>query len=323
MGRLPLNVCFVDQEAEWDMTIKHIREISKCPDIKLLWYQVPFSQTNSSSGIEDLFTCWDPKVDQWIRPKEEGSIKDIPGVLPSSEMKFWDLILNSLFGSKPAIFISGVRAEESPRRFMGLTYYACYKYITWGKRLHKKRDQYTFYPIYDWSYTDVWRAIYENKWSYCELYDYFYRYGVSTPNMRLSSLNHAVGIRSLFYLQELEPQNYNRLVARIPGIDSSGKANDDFFIKELPFMFADWHEYRNYLLDNLITDSLQREYFRQTFSTMDEKYAKAFGEELYKVQTQSIVTNDTSGLKLKAWMASYGKKEFDAEFRKAKRGKNG
>ena len=58
-----------------------------------------------------------------------------------------------------------------------------YKDITWGKRLNKKLGHYTFYPIYDWTYLDVWKAIHDHGWSYNTVYDAMFRYGVPDEPM--------------------------------------------------------------------------------------------------------------------------------------------
>jgi predicted phosphoadenosine phosphosulfate sulfurtransferase len=62
---------------------------------------------------------------------------------------------------------------------LGLTSYLTYKDITWGKYENRKLEHYVFYPLYDWSYTDIWKAIFDHGWSYCRLYDYMYQYGVA------------------------------------------------------------------------------------------------------------------------------------------------
>lgn len=50
MGRLPVNVVFFDQEAEWDATIQYIRRVMSRPDVNPIWYQIPFKINNASSG---------------------------------------------------------------------------------------------------------------------------------------------------------------------------------------------------------------------------------------------------------------------------------
>ena len=60
-GQLPLKVIFVDQEAEWSMTIDHAREVRDNPDYDLRWYQVPIDIPNNAGG-DNEFCCWGPDV---------------------------------------------------------------------------------------------------------------------------------------------------------------------------------------------------------------------------------------------------------------------
>jgi predicted phosphoadenosine phosphosulfate sulfurtransferase len=296
MKRLPLRVAFIDQEAEWQMTIDHIRELRDRPEIKMRWYQTILEESNASSKEDAFFKAWDPAhEDKWIRPKEEKSIKRIPSL--RSRVPELGKVFNRIpfqeFGSSPVAAIGGMRAEESPKRFVTLTKGARYKGVTWAKYLDRKMSHFTFYPVYDWSYTDVWKAIHEHGWNYCKLYDFYFQYGTPVAQMRVSSLCHSLALSNLFRVQEIEPETYSKIINRLPGAHASVKFNQDFFIKELPFMFRTWREYRDYLLDHLIQDSLQREYLRREFVRLPQT------DQCYKVEIASILSNDHAGHKLK------------------------
>ena len=49
MGRLPLKVMFLDQEAEWQNVIDYVRDVMTDPRIDPMWFQVPIKMTNSTS----------------------------------------------------------------------------------------------------------------------------------------------------------------------------------------------------------------------------------------------------------------------------------
>lgn len=72
--------------------------------------------------------------------------------------------------------------------------------------------------------------------------------------MRISNLTHETAFKNLYYAQEIEPETYEKLTQRLGGIDMAAKLNDDYFVKELPYMFRNWKEYRNHLLDKLISN---------------------------------------------------------------------
>ena len=66
---------------------------------------------------------------------------------------------------------------------MTLTRGVTYKWITWGKVLNKRQNQYTFYPIYDWSYTDVWKYIESTGSRYNKVYDQMFKFGIPVNGM--------------------------------------------------------------------------------------------------------------------------------------------
>jgi predicted phosphoadenosine phosphosulfate sulfurtransferase len=302
-NRLPLQVLFLDQEAEWQATINMVKKVMYMPEVKPIWLQIPFRLQNATSHDELWLECWNPRDEEnWIRPKEPIAIKEnIYGTNRFKEM--FSAYLKTTKKGKKSCYLAGVRAEESPTRTMGLTEKCAYKDITWAKTLSKEDQHFTFYPIYDWSFTDVWKAIYDNDWEYCKIYDYMFNYGVVVKNMRVSNVHHETAVSSLFYLQEIEPETYNKITARLSGVDTAGKLNkDDYFIKDLPFMFSDWREYREHLWDNLITDQMVKDKFRKKFDQMDKAYEEmANPQKMHQIQINSILTNDFEFTKIGNW----------------------
>ena len=307
-NRLPLRVLFVDQEAEWTQTIEHMREVMSHPDVEPHWYQVPIKIENATSYEENYLHCWE-EGKEWLREKEDISIKENNYGVDGWEGIFQG-ILKEDFPYEKHCTLAGVRAEESPRRRVGMTQDLTYKNVTWGNRkyqsMFKEANHYCFYPIYDWSYTDVWKAIHDNQWSYCEIYDLQYNYGVSIRNMRVSNLHHETAVQSLFYLQEIDGDLYNRLSKRLGGIDTAGKMNDDFFVKELPFMFCDWEEYCLHLMDKLV----ESDSWKKSINTFLKKNADVYDDDpkMYqkacKAGCNSILANDTARTKLRNFDAT-------------------
>jgi predicted phosphoadenosine phosphosulfate sulfurtransferase len=165
--------------------------------------------------------------------------------------------------------LNGMRSEEAPTRRLGFGFAATYKWVTWGALIGR---QYAFSPLYDWSYTDIWKAIHSKGWRYNPVYDAMWQRGDSARKMRVSNLHHEHAVNSLFMLQEIEPETYERLVARIEGIHMAatlGRANY-YTPKELPFMFDSWREYRDYLLEHLI-DPQYRQKMEHSFWMIDRR----------------------------------------------------
>ncbi len=312
LGKLPLRVLFVDQEAEWAHTLDVIRETMYHPDVIPMWYQMPIVLSNATSKTEIWLKCWDPEQRElWIHEPDPISIKE--NRYGTDRFKdVFGAILDTEFPTTPAAYLVGIRIEESPNRRMGLTTYATYKWVTWGSVLNKRLQHFSFSPIYDWSYTDVWKAIHSYGWRYNKIYDYMFAYGVPVKAMRVSNLHHETAVNALFYLQEIEPDTYARLTRRLRGVDAAGKFGaEDFFVRELPFMFSSWREYRDYLLEHLLDNDPDpvrakgfKERFRKRFAQDDARWGDIAGDALTKVQIASILTNDWEFTKLNNFVLS-------------------
>jgi len=315
-GRLPVPVCFVDQEAEWGAVVRYTRTVMSDPRVKPYWLQVPIRLFNSTSAENSWLNCW-AEGENWMREQEEISIKD--NKYDTDRFgKMFDRFLAVEYPDQSVAFFGGVRAEESPSRNVTLTYHATYKHITWGKIIDKEVEQFSFYPIYDWGWRDIWKAIHKNGWPYCTIYDQFYRYGISPIKMRVSNLHHETAYDQLFYLQEMEPETWNKLTQRLKGIGQARHITkeDMFTVTELPYMFSSWSEYRDYLVENLIPDEKQ-ELFRKRFAWDDDKYADMNQpEERYRCEVQTVLSNDYYFTKLH----NFNNRPQGANFLKFKRG---
>lgn len=291
-NKLPVKVLFLDQEGEWGSVIEYIRYTMNREEVEPMWFQIPFIIFNATSHDEHWLKCWEEGA-EWIREKEPNSYK----INKYNTERFAELftkIFEVEFANSKACYLSGVRAEESPTRLMALTDGVTYKWITWGKKLNKELGHYTFYPIYDWSYTDVWKAIHDNDWKYTKIYDDYYKYGIPVKKMRVSNLNHETAVASLNMLQEIDKDTWNSLTKRLKGIKSAGQLKDKaFIVKEVPYMFSGWKEYRNYLLDALITNKEHHAIFSKCIDRCDKLYTgKSINEKFCKRMVTAILLND-------------------------------
>ena len=312
LGRLPLNVGWIDQEAEWKATEEVVKDIMYNSDVKPFWFQMPIKIFNATSFEQDWLHCWDNAEEHmWMRKKDPISIKE--NIYKTDRFgELYGKIISTHFPKTKIASFGGVRCEESPARFAGLTGSFTYKDITWGKKNTKYHQ--TFYPLYDWSYSDIWKAIFDHNWKYNKVYDYQYRYGIDVLNMRISNLHHETALKNLFYLPEVEPDTYNKLTQRMSGVDMAVKMNsDDFFIYKLPFMFSDWREYRDFLVEKLIAKRNQ-ESFRKIFKMQDWEYADhPKYHVILKGQVSAILANDHTGTKLKNLDCRYSTPETRAK----------
>jgi predicted phosphoadenosine phosphosulfate sulfurtransferase len=306
-NRLPLKVMFVDQEAEWKHTIEYLEKVMYDPRVEPRWYQMPIRIFNATSTTAHWLNCWEEGAeDKWIHPRQPIAItENVYGTDRFHEL--FPAIAAHEYPDKRVCYVAGMRADENPKRFVAMTQSLTYKWATWGKVLNKKKDHYTMYPIYDWTSSDVWKAIVSNEWDFNRIYEQMYAYGVPLERMRVSNLHHETAVESLFYLQEMEGETYNRMTKRLAGIDTAGKmGSDDFFMTELPFMFKDWKEYRDYLLEKLIGNPDDRKIFRDAFDLHDLAYGTALGDQLYRVHTTAILAQDLELTKLSNFDMSVG-----------------
>jgi len=306
-GRLPLTVQWVDQEAEWQATVDYVAHVFSDSRLAPRWFQIPIKIFNATSPAEPWLYVWDPdKEPLWMRSKHPMAItQNIYGT--DRFAKLFGAILKHHYPASPVASIGGVRAEESPGRSMGITSFATYKWATWGTKENAKLGHYNFYPIYDWSYRDVWAAIHRNNWPYASIYDAMHQYGYKVQDMRVSNLHHETAIKHLRFLQEIEPHTWQRLTTRLRGINTIKHLQKLSMevVKELPPMFSSWREYRDHLLANLITDPEIKAKFVEKFRTLDQRYADIARPDMrYKVEIASILTNDFHFTKLNNWEAS-------------------
>lgn len=286
--RLP--VMWLDQECEFQSTVDYMTDVMTRPTVDPCWLQVPFRLFNATSIHDEWLHVWG-EGEEWVRPKHDISIKE--NVYGTD--RFRDLLSAAHdYHHLGYAVLTGMRAEESAVRFNVMTH-PSYKWITWASKANKHT---LFHPIYDWGWRDVWKAIDSNKWAYNRHYDALYRMGVDIQKMRVSNYHHETAVHSLFILQEIEPDSYARATKRLSGIATAAKLGaDDFFIRDLPFMFQSWEEYRDYLLDKLIADN-KREIFVKQFAAMDRALKERNVDDPKEInkwvrrQIQCIVTND-------------------------------
>ena len=266
LGRLPVRVLWIDQEAEWQGTADYVESVMTRPDVDPLWLQMPMVITNNASSYERFNHCWqEGKEEEWIRPKHPIAKKSNP----YGEERFHALfgaIMQGEYPEEKVCTIGGVRCEESPARTLGLTSGVTYKHITWGKVRDRRRGHYDFYPIYDWSYTDVWKFIHEERVGYNRIYDELYRYGVPVRDMRISNLHHETSVKTLLLVQEIEPKTWERIAARIAGANSIKHLKQGSFKcpAEHPPMFRNWQEYAEHLIRHIVQEQEHRDLMHRT-----------------------------------------------------------
>ncbi len=294
-----LRVVFIDQEAEFQGTVDYMRYLQTRDDINLEWYQIPFKLFNATNHENEWLQVWGPGED-WMRPMEPDSIKDVELFDRRSGRKLdrWMEIVDGVNRRTGDAILVGMRAEESPTRRVSMISAPAYKWITWSAgpgHSDNGRPLYSFQPIWDWSYRDVWRAISEMDWKYNDMYDKQYRIGVPMRSMRVSSFHHSQALNSLKTLQELEPETWEVAIRRLDGISTQGHIGEIAdLVPGLPYMFGSWVEYMHYLIDTL-TDERHRPTFRKNFENLVRVLYDTEPEDIAQHMIVNIIHNDYTG----------------------------
>lgn len=276
-----INLFFLDQEAEYRSTIEVMRYMMHKPLVVPYWYQVPIRMTNATSYEEEFLYAWEPGV-EWMREKEDIAIHENT----SGVERFYPFIdwFASQWEGDTAILV-GLRADESLSRYSAVTRHPAIPGVNWSSKC--KDDAINFYPIYDWTFEDVWTYIGKEAVPYNRIYDWMYAKGIPQAEMRVSNLIHEEAFRSLHTLQEFEPDTYDKLIVRLRGVPTAARyAKEDmvYDTRRLPPRFKTWRAYRDFLLDTFPTERKAR--FLERFARQTER------ESVYRQQVRQLLLND-------------------------------
>jgi len=279
-----INLFYLDQEVEYAATIDVVRTMMAHPNVVPMWYQVPIYMTNSTSYEEDMLYAWSEGA-EWLRPKEDISIKSISDPYPQRFYKFFNWF--EAWQPDGSAFLVGLRAEEGITRYRAVTKYPGYKGIKWTTKSSNSKS-YKMYPIYDWGMGDVWKYIYDNQFSYNDIYNKIFMNGTSIYNkMRVSNLIHEKSFKCLTDLQVLEPDTFEKVIKRIKGTHCAAlyaKENMIYSNGKLPNAFKKWLEYRDYLLATIPTEKRYR--FVKRFADQPKD------EYTFRQQCKQLLIND-------------------------------
>jgi len=231
-----IGVLFIDLEGQYQMTIDFVKKIlTKNIDLfDVYWCCMPLNLRNSLSVFEPFWTPWDLKQkDKWVR-----NYPDFPCITEKNHsfkffkknMEFEDFIRKfgewyseasdgSAAGSKKTACLVGIRSDESYNRFraIALKQKGMLNNISWTTKISGVKELYCCYPIYDWTHKDVWIGNYKLGWDYNELYDLFYKAGLTLSQMRICQPygdDQRIGL-NLFRI--IEPQTWAKVVNRVSG----------------------------------------------------------------------------------------------------------
>lgn len=223
-----VGVLFVDLEAQYSLTVKHIRAMYDlyADYIENYWCAVPLGQmSNAVSVFQPEWTTWEPdKREDWVRQPDPISITDA-AVLPfyRNNMDFEEFIVEFgrwYSGGKLCAAFVGIRTGESLNRWRTIAGHG----VKWdfdGEQLNWTNyiggSLWNIYPIYDWVETDIWAYHGKTGKPYNRIYDLMYKAGLSLHQMRLCQPYGHDQRKGLWLYHLLEPETWARVVARVNG----------------------------------------------------------------------------------------------------------
>jgi len=275
-------VFFLDQEAEYDASIKLMRKLMDHPNVIPHWYQVPTYMTNATS-LEDYFLFAWGEGEEWVREKEPNSIHKIEEEYPRRFYPFFEWYEKKY---PDAAHLIGLRTEEGITRYRAATKFEGWNGLKWSTLANGTAR---FYPIYDWTVYDVWKFIYDYNIPYNKIYDLMFwdNYGIY-GKMRVSNLIHEKSFRCLTDLPRFEPETFNRLCRRVSGIDTAARYATEKLIfnnKTLPKHYKNWKEFRDFLLTNIHNQEHKTKF--------EDRFAKQKNNErIFQSQVGQLLIND-------------------------------
>lgn len=221
------SVYFWDKESNLLSTSRFIQETFDALPSKMTpyWFCLPFKMRNALSVYEPYWYCWDPQCpDKWVyQPPDRPYVIRDPAFLPGYDPDKHNLY--KLFAQRisengrfrTAILV-GLRADESLNRFRAVT-----KNPQLGQDWISQTDAdncYNVYPVYDWSFGDVWTYISRNQVPYNPIYDRMFKAGLLKQNMRISQSFCDVSKQGVPVIREIEPESFDRWMQRVAGMNS-------------------------------------------------------------------------------------------------------
>ncbi len=268
LGRLPVDVLFIDLEGQYSATIEHVQEIMSLPQVQPHWICLPLNLRNASSATHPYWTCWDPDArDRWIRPLPEA-----PGVIsdpaafawfkPGMEFEqFVPRFNEHVAGEGTVACLVGIRSDESLNRWKAVKKQdrqkkCAWNGIQWTARNHAKSRAVSMFPIYDWRFEDLWKYVGTHGLSYNRLYDRMYLTGMPFSEMRICQPYGDDQRKGLDLFHRIEPETWARVVERVEGANFAAYYAGQKFLgyqggTGLPPAFSSWKQYVDFLAQTL------------------------------------------------------------------------
>lgn len=286
-------VLFVDLEAQYELTIEHVRE---CLDlhkevIDAYWCCPELSLRNAVSQFEPKWICWQSNRDSdWVRQKPSKSfpVDSLGFYEPGMEFEEFVPAFGHWYsqGELTACLV-GIRTQESLNRWRSIssdtkTCFEGNKWTTWVSK-----SLFNAYPIYDWQTEDIWTAVKKFDLPYNLLYQRMHEAGLTIHQQRICQPYGDDQRKGLWLFQIIEPQTWARVLARVNGANSGSlysreRGNINGTIKVSKPDHHTWESFSLLILESMPEKT--REHFQNKISVfihwyMDRGYPNGIPDE--------------------------------------------
>ena len=304
------DVLYIDLEAQYAYTIKHVYELKKLSQIRDFYHiALPLALRNAISVLQPKWICWEEESKElWVRDMPEDSINikncPFPWFKKGEEFEEFMIQFADWYQKKwkePVACSVGIRTDESLNRFRTIAFQekkSTFKNYNWTTKLkfgEKYVNIYNFYPIYDWKAEDIWGAVSQLDLKFNYIYELMYKNGLSMYEQRLCQPYGDDQKNGLDQFRALEYETWGKVLNRVNGVNFGNiycKTTALGNIKSCKPDFMTWQEYTVFLLESIgiYNDDLMRHYYQKIKKFM------IWYKNKYGVQVEDIP--DTADLKL-------------------------
>lgn len=269
-----IGLMVMDNEANYEYSLRFMHAIlGKNRDLlDIYWCCLPITLPCTVSAYMTEWRCWgEDDKDKWVRPMPQD---DYIVNFENHEFdffrenmwydEFWDKFGDWYSQGKKTACLIGIRTGESLNRWRAIMNDR--KETDGGHMWTKKNTKvvYNCYPIYDWHTDDVWVANSLFDWEYNELYDIFWKAGLTPHQMRVASPFMSESKSSLNLYRVIDPHVWARLVSRVHGANFSATYGKQltYHSFKLPPNHT-WKTFTKFLINTL--PDVSKKNFKQRF----------------------------------------------------------
>ena len=263
------DVLFIDLEAQYQYTIKHVYELKELSQIRDFYHiSLPIALRNAVSILQPKWICWEEKSKHlWVRdlPEDSINIHNCPFefFVPGEEFEDFMIEFADWYQKKydgPVAAGIGIRTDESLNRFRTIAFQdnkITFKDYNWTTKIkfHENHiNVYNFYPIYDWRAEDIWGAVSKLDLKFNYVYELMYKNGLSIYEQRLCQPYGDDQRNGLDQFRAIEYETWSKVLNRVNGVNFGNiycKTTALGNIKSTKPDYMTWQEYTVFLLESI------------------------------------------------------------------------